>query len=493
MAICRTRQRNHYPKCLLCPRRDPESEEAVTADAKVPTSIFRTAGILGSVPREMNEYVMRKIGLASAQFVRSEVPAGSRVLVGCDLRENSRSLARVFCEGVNTGGMDTVNLGAVPPELLGFVLGTDGCAAAAFIGAGNLGENVNGVRLWRADGSPMGFADGLDTVGQISRRLRMGRSRLPGETTHASPAADYVAYLRKFARRLSVPKVALHAGHGAVGRFLGPLMADMPVELKRLGFRESSRDALLGERFPAEGVVASVGAAVRESKADVGAAVDFTGERIMFFDERGQMLRADVAGGLIAAELLARTPRATVTYDLRSTLALPERIAAEGGTAVAAPTGALAFAQHFRRTEAAYGVDFSGRHYFKSVFRFPSPFVALLMMCSYVSRQEARVSGLAAELSRFDHSGEIAIPTPSPDVASAVLGVVRDEFPKAQRELIDGVTVRQEGWWFNLRRRGNSAELRLTVEGRTSRQTRTGRQAVERIISRVLAAAEPQA
>ena len=137
LAICRTRQRNRYPKCLLCPHRSAEVAGAVATDPKVRASIFHSTSVMGRVPQEVNEYVMRKVGLAAAQLLRAENPGGSRFLVACDGRDNSRSFGRVFCEGVNRGGMDAVSLGAAPPELLAFVLGTDGCTGAAFVGGGN--------------------------------------------------------------------------------------------------------------------------------------------------------------------------------------------------------------------------------------------------------------------------------------------------------------------------------------------------------------------
>jgi phosphomannomutase len=61
---------------------------------------------------------------------------------------------------------------------------------------------------------------------------------------------------------------------------------------------------------------------------------------------------------------------------------------------------------------------------------------------------------------------------------------MREEFPKAERELIDGLTVRLQDWWFNLRQHGEAAELLLNVEGRTEREQRRGRQSVERLVAK---------
>lgn len=489
-AICRTRQRNHYPKCLLCPHHSEDGEGNVATDAKVPRSIFGALAVSGKVPAEINEYVIRKVGVAAAQFLRSEAPGGSRFVVGCDLRENSRGFLRIFCEGVNRGGMDTLNLGPVPPDMLAFVLGTEGASGAAFVGAGNQPDNVNGVRIWRGDGTPVGFGTGLEKIGLIARRLRSSRSRLPGQMLHATPLHEYTAYVRKFAPKLEDVRVVVDGGHGVAGRLLTTLTKDTPVRLTRVNFDENPHDSTLGLGFPCREMLSGMGSRVRDARARFGAAFDFSGERILFLDEKGVALRPDVAAGLIAAEMLAHAPGAPVAYDLRATAALGQRVAACKGKAVPGPVAPVAFAQHFRRTEAIYGADLSGLHYFKGFFRFPSAFVALMLMCAHLSRTSTPVSELAADLTRFEQTGEIVLPMASSEVAAAVLTRVRDDFQRGERELIDGLTVRMEGWWFNLRQPGKTPELRLNVEATDRRRIRDARREVEGMVQRATAAVE---
>ena len=488
LAICRTRQRNQYPKCLLCEHREVELAGSSASDAKVAASIFRSSSVLGRVPEEINEYVMRKVGLAVAQFLRSENPAGSRMAVACDLRENSRGFTRIFCEGVTRAGTDAANVGAAPPDLLAFLLGTDAYMGAAFIGGGNYADNVNGVRVWRKDGRGVGFGTGLEKVGLIARRLRMSSSRLPGQTTTVTPLADYVAFMVKFAPKLRPLKVMVDAGSGGAGRLVKAIFEKLPIELTPVNFEEDVQAAALGKKFPSSAMVSAARTAVREARADFGAAFDFAGERIVFFDERGELLRHDVAAGLVASEIIARNPEACIVYDLRSTAALRARITQRGGQPVSAPASRLAFTQQLRRSDALYGADLSGLHYFKSFFRFPSPFVALLMLASHVSRETEPVSKLTADLTRFSQGEEAVLPMPSAEAAEGVLANVRDACSDADRELIDGVTVRHQDWWFNLRQPGKMAELRLVVEGRTSREERKGRQIVERMVQQALAA-----
>jgi len=491
VAICRTRQRNQYPKCLLCPHRDPEVAGSIPSDPKVSSSIFHSTSVSGAVPNEINDYVIRKIGQAAAQFLRSQEPGSSRLAVACDARDNSRSFARAFSEGVTRGGADVVNLGTVPPGALAYALGADGYGGGAFIGGGNRAGGINGVRLWRSEAQLVGFGSGLDKIGLIARRMRLGRSRLPGEMHSVDLLADYLSYLKTFAPDLRPLAIVMDGGNGAAGRVARRLVADLPIELIPMHFEEDGRSPFLGKEFPAPAVVAAVREGLRRHEAGCGAAFDFNAERVVFFDETGAPLRHDLAAALIATEMLARNPGGAVALDLRFSAALQARITQKGGQALRAPASRLEFAQHFRRNEALYGVDGTGLHYFRDFYRFPSPFLALLMFASNLSRDPRPVSQQVAELEQWSQSGEVVIPLPSAEVGQVVLEHIRSQFQHAEREMIDGLSVRTQEWWFNLRQPAGAAELRLNVEAKSRRQVRQARQNVEKLIKNALAESNP--
>ena len=51
-AICKARQCNHYPKCLLCPYHAEDESSAQESDPKVAAAVFGRSAIMGSVPEE---------------------------------------------------------------------------------------------------------------------------------------------------------------------------------------------------------------------------------------------------------------------------------------------------------------------------------------------------------------------------------------------------------------------------------------------------------
>ena len=482
LAICRAREANHYPKCLLCAFHEGEGNQTPSSDPKVGAGIFGPDAVLGKVPAEMDEYVMRKVGVAAAQFLRAGSSGASRLVVASDLRETSRALCRAFCEGVNEGGMDTLALGIAPADLLFFVLGTDDAAGAALISGGNSTPEVNGVWLFASDCTPITLSTGLDKIGFIARRLRSGRSRTPGENGFLDPRADYRSFVLTFAPKLEPLKVVVDACCGVSARLVPFVFENSPVEIIPLHFETEDRTRFLGGDFPTPAISSAVKAKVTASRAHLGAAIDFTGERIAFFDEQGARLQDEAAGALIAAELLLHSPSGRIVYDLRCSAALRDGVLKAGGQAFPCPTGPLSLGREMRKKDGLYGLDPSGRHFFKGFFHSPSPIVALLLMCSRLGRSDVALSKLTSGFKSFSHSGELCFKMPSADAAASVISDLKGSAGDAKIELLDGLTARYADCWFNLRQPEGLAELRLNVEGKTAAVQRRLRLRLTRLI-----------
>jgi phosphomannomutase len=482
LAICRARQANQYPKCLLCEHCQRRPDEGPSTDPKVKSSIFRPHSVSGEVPGEINEYVMRKIGTAAAQYLRAEFSRSPTMVVGCDGRESSRNLARVFCEGANSGGLHTLQVGTSTPAMAHFVLGTRKKGSAAFITGCQADANVNGVRLYRNNGVPLTFETGLDKVGLIARRLKPGRSKAPGRNDSDEVLEDYRSYVVKFAPRLRQIKVAVDGSCGAPGRVLPFVLSKLPVKVVRSHTEPDRRSSLLGQPHPCQQIERSIRERMRSTSCQIGIAVDYDGDMCAFYDEDGRPLRNDVSAALVAREMLHRMPGARIAYDLRFTAAVREEILRGEGRPHRTGSDPLALARATRQQEAVYAASMDGRHFFRDMFGAESPALALLMMCSLLSRTEQSLSSLAAGVARYAYSGQIRYSMPSPEATEKALEDVKDEFREADRDSIDGLTYRFTDWWFNLRQPPRTAALLLTVEGRDQTKLHRGRQMVDRVL-----------
>lgn len=482
LAICQARQNNQYPKCLLCEHCERRPDEGPSTDPKVKSNIFGRYAVTGQVPDEINEYVMRKIGTAAAQYLRAEFGGKPTMVVGCDARENSRNLARVFSEGANAGGLNTIQIGTSTPDMLHFVLGTRKLGSAAFISGCQNTLDVNGLRLYRHNGVPLTFDTGLDKVGLISRRLKPGRSKSPGRDTSEDVLEKYRSFLIKFAPQLNAMKVAVDGACGIPGRIIPYVLSKLPVNVVRSHAEPDRRSHFLGQPHPGQQIDRSIAERIRSSGAQLGVAVDYDGDVCTFYDEDGTRLRHDVTAALISRELLHRMPGARIAYDLRFTAAVREEILQGSGSPLRVASDPLSLSGATRNQDAVYAANLDGRHYFRDIFGAESPAVALLLLCSLLSRTEQSMSSMAAEITRYDYVGQISYKLSSKEQCETTIADVKSELQEADRDSVDGLTCRFNDWWFNLRHLPGTTRLELTVEGRGDDKKRRGQDMVDRVL-----------
>ena len=77
----------------------------MSTDPSVLDRIVKAYDIRGTTPDEMNDDVAYALGVAFADFVKAPM-----VLVGRDMRVTGESLAESFSRGVNSRGVNVVNL-----------------------------------------------------------------------------------------------------------------------------------------------------------------------------------------------------------------------------------------------------------------------------------------------------------------------------------------------------------------------------------------------
>ena len=112
-------------------------------------------------------------------------------------------------------------------------------------------------------------------------------------------------------------------------------------------------------------------------------------------------------------------------------------------------------------TGAAFGGEHSAHYYFRENYRADSGSIAALVVLEQLSRAGVPLSELRKPFDRYAASGEIN--TTVPDTA-AVIERVASHYPPDSQDHLDGLTVDQGSWWFNLRPSNTEPLLRLNLE-----------------------------
>ena len=169
-------------------------------------------------------------------------------------------------------------------------------------------------------------------------------------------------------------------------------------------------------------------------------------------------------------------------YDLRSSRVVAEEIEAGGGVAVMSRVGHSFVKAQMRESDAIFGGELSGHFY----FRFSPTLVADDAVAAFVSlldvlaEEKQPLSKLVNPLRRYSCSGEINRRVSD---VGAVLTQIESEHGQANEvSHLDGLLVRYDDWWFNLRPSNTEPVLRLNLEADTEKKMTQER---DRLLARV--------
>ena len=292
-------------------------------------SIFKAYDIRGLYPDEVNEEVAFRIGAAYVRLLSAK-----RIVIGYDMRLSSPTLAEAFADGAMSAGSDVMDIGMVTTPLLYFAIIDGGYDGGAMVTASHLPQESNGFKLCREKAIPLSGDAGLPalekmvagTGGAVAGPIKTG------QCGHRSVLPAYIDRLKSFVHEPIPLKMVIDAGNGAAGPEVLPLT--QPFHMWQVTPMYMEPDG----RFPhhvANPLIPKntedLRAEVVRQKADIGIAFDGDADRCGFIDEKGETIPEDLVTALISQFYLAKSPGATILYDLRSSRAVPETITAPGG------------------------------------------------------------------------------------------------------------------------------------------------------------------
>ncbi len=434
--------------------------------------IFKAYDIRGLAPGQLDADTAYRVGQALVKFSGAKA-----VVVGRDMRATSPELFEALARGVNSLGADVIDIGQVTTPMLYFTVGAyDLHDAGAMITASHNPKEYNGIKLCLGDASPIGATTGMAEIRDLAAAGPYPEVGEPGTIVETDIRSDYLDRLFEAVepQYLAKLKVVTDTGNGMEGA----IIKDLLDRCRRVTYKtlclEPNGNFPNHEANPLkEETLVMLAERVRREGADVGFAFDGDGDRIGVVDERGEVVRGDLLTALLSAELLPAEPGATVLYDVRSSMATAEAIAAAGGNPVMCPVGHGLIKPLLRQTGAIFGGELSLHFYFRDLYGCESSDVAMLLIMAMMSRLKKPLSEIVAPLRRYHHSGEINSEVADP---SLVFARLRESYghEAATETTIDGLrydfrdAVRpEEDWWFSVRSSNTEPLLRLNLEAKS--------------------------
>ncbi|MFA6322155.1 MAG: phosphomannomutase/phosphoglucomutase [Candidatus Buchananbacteria bacterium] len=419
--------------------------------------IFKAYDIRGTYPAELNEEAAYAIGRALARRSRAKT-----IVVGSDMRLSGPALKVKLIEGINDEGADVIDVGLVSVDTIYFVVGILKYEAGIMITASHNPPEYNGFKMVLKD---MAWIRGQELKDDVLN-LPFEPAGSKGKVTVTDILPQYIQHVLSFCdvKKISPLKIVVDAGNGMAGKIMPLLQSHLPVEIIPLNFKlDGSFPAHLSNPLLPQSQ-AQLQAEVLKQQADLGVVFDGDTDRLVFVDEKGQVISADHSLLLMAKEFLNREPGAKIVYNLICSKIVPEKIIEWGGQAVRCAVGYVNVSAAVRESGAAMGGELSAHYCFRDNAYADSGFISFVLILQLLSESNRPLSEIMSAFHKYVKTPEINFEVDNRDEIITIIGLLKEKYADGAQDEVDGLTVQYPNWWFNARPSNTEPLLRITAE-----------------------------
>ncbi len=266
---------------------------------------FGTDGIRGQANvHPMTAEVALRVGLAAGKLFLSASDRRHLVVIGKDTRLSGYMIEPALVAGFTSVGMDVRTFGPIPTPGVAMMTRSMRADLGVMISASHNDFADNGIKLFGPDGYKLsdereaeieslmdaGLQEGLAGPKTLGRVVRIDEA-----------AARYVEIVKAtFPKSLTLAglRVAVDCANGAAYKVAPTALYELGAEVIPVGVAPDgfNINEECGSTHPA-----SISAAVRQYRADIGISLDGDADRLVICDEKGQMVDGDQIMALIAA------------------------------------------------------------------------------------------------------------------------------------------------------------------------------------------------
>ncbi|MGF1650572.1 MAG: phosphoglucosamine mutase [Hyphomicrobiaceae bacterium] len=327
---------------------------------------FGTDGIRGraNTPPMTSEMALR-VGMAAGSLRTGAGDAPKRVVIGKDTRLSGYMLEAALMSGFTAVGCQVFLLGPMPTPAVAMLTRSMRADMGVMISASHNAFDDNGIKFFDADGYKLSDEDELriealidtDTAGLLVAATDIGRARRVD-----SAQERYIEFAKRtLPRNLSLDglRIVVDCANGAAYKVAPQALWELGAEVITIGDEPNGRNINeeCGSTHPAALV-----AKVKETRADIGIALDGDADRLVVVDERGDIVDGDQLMAVIGESWHRRGRLAAggVVATVMSNLGFERYLQGLGLSLVRTAVGDRYVVEHMRKHGYNVGGEQSG-------------------------------------------------------------------------------------------------------------------------------------
>lgn len=327
--------------------------------AQLTPGIFKAYDIRGILGSTLDADIARQIGQAFGSAVRAR--GDNTVIIGRDGRLSGPELADALASGLQSTGVDVIDLGMVATPVLYYATHVLGATNGIMVTGSHNPPDYNGFKMVLGGEAIYGEA-----ITALYQTIISGSFASGAGSYRVHDIRD--AYLQRIVSDVKLARpmtIAIDCGNGVAGAFASDLYRMLGCEVIEL-FCEVDGNFPNHHPDPAHSEnLQDLIATLNSSNAEIGLAFDGDGDRLGVVTKDGQIIYPDRQLMLFATDVLTRHPGGTILYDVKCTRHIAPVVTAAGGVPQMAQTGHSLVKAKMRETGAPFGGEMSGHLFFK--------------------------------------------------------------------------------------------------------------------------------
>ena len=368
--------------------------------------LFGTDGIRGVANTDpMTVEMALDLGRAAAYVFRRDELRHS-IVIGKDTRLSGYMFESALAAGICSMGVDVLLLGPIPTPGVAFITRSLRADAGIVISASHNPFQDNGIKFFSREG--------LKLPAQVEAEME---SLVANETIkHIRPTAHHVGKAYRIDDALgryiefvknSFPKgmvldglkIVLDCAHGAAYKAAPNVFQELGAKVFVFNNHPDGMNVndLAGSLYPE-----MAQARVKDCNADVGISLDGDADRVIFCDEKGEIVDGDDIMALCAKDLFQKQEKKKILVaTVMSNFGLDKYLESFGGKVIRTPVGDRYVIEEMLRQDVCFGGEQSGHIIFRDFTTTGDGLISALQVLRIMVESGKKLSELRGEFKRF--------------------------------------------------------------------------------------------
>ncbi len=415
--------------------------------------IFRSYDIRGIYGKDLTDEAAEKIGTAIANYLNCDIA------IARDMRNSSEAVMKKVADGILNAGCNVYSLDLLPFGP-GMFYAWQNKMAFIHITASHLSKEWGGIKMFHSSGTSLTDKEIIKVRdGVINFRQKNAEKGTLKRIDGSGILSDYKNYLVSRLRPEKKMPVVIDCGNGMAGMVARELFT-------AAGFDVAIMFEELDGNFPnrsSEPTVDSLKELSKRVDGRIGIAYDGDGDRAVFVDENGRVVKSEQLGSLMAAEL-AKTEKGPIIATMECTRGIDVVAKKLSRLVKRIRVGHPYLVSESMHTKAIIGMEDSGHFIIPSLLPFGDAIAVSLYAACMLSRSNRKLADMVNELPDFP---SLRRKFRSSDASKfMVVENLKNALAKTYKDVntTDGVRVDTPDGWALIRPSNTEPIIRMTIE-----------------------------